>query len=119
MPGTSPDMTREVVRGRFLDLLLLGKGATGARVAARLSPAPYAVMAGRGNEALLRADVPTIHVLLLRERLNEDVDARQKAKCSPDERSDIRGSIAVVPRISLRSSGLRDYALTTAGCRVS
>jgi hypothetical protein len=29
-----------------------------------------------------------------------------ESECSPDERSDIRGLIALLPRISLRSSGL-------------
>src|SRR3954447_16442428 len=35
-----------------------------------------AVMAGRGDEALLRADVPAIHVL---DAESKDVDARHKA----------------------------------------
>src|SRR3954470_5665527 len=35
-----------------------------------------AVMAGRGDEALLRADVPAIHVL---DAASKDVDARHKA----------------------------------------
>ena len=44
MPGTSPGTTREVVPGRFLHVLLLGKGAK--RVLLPGYPAPYAVMAG-------------------------------------------------------------------------
>src|SRR4051794_36380932 len=44
---------------------------------------------------------------------------RARSACSPDERSDIRGAgLASVPRMSLRSSGLRLRPARRAGRRV-
>src|SRR3954451_8468583 len=54
-----------------------GEATTRNREARSAITTPLLVMAGRGDEASLRADVPAIHVLF-RMRGTKDVDARQR-----------------------------------------
>ena len=85
MPGTRPGMTSG--EGGFGQL----RSCRSASYVASMCPSwpaeamkrcfaqtfqPPSVMAGRGDEALLRADVPAIHVLSC---WSKDVDARHKA----------------------------------------
>ena len=123
----APGHDEEGVRGRFLHLLLLGKGAE--RVLQQVSRLPTPSWPGL---------VPAIHVLLLhkgskgrgcpgqaRARRGDHVlRQRRSAVGIPAPRprhgrERRRGDSNACPRISLRSSGLRDHALTTADCRVS